>query len=129
MSGQVTFDLHEKPAPHGLDSALLKILNFHEGYERSIKKPVLMAALKSHGFGSVHERVVRLTINQLRKQGHLICSKGGPNGGYWVAQDWDEVTEFCERELHSRAMDLLQTESALKSSAQKKWGAPQYKLF
>ena len=65
---------------------------------------------------------MRACINELRKAGHLICSTGGEGGGYYLPEDWEEMNEFIERELHPRAMDLLEQEKALIAEAEKRWG-------
>jgi len=43
-------------------------------------------------------------------------------GDLRLAADWDELNEYLERELHSRAMDLLEQESALKAAGERMWG-------
>ena len=66
--------------------------------------------------------MVRMTIQALRKDGHPICSTGGEDGGYWMAANWAELDEYLEREVRSRALDLLEQEKALKSAGEKLWG-------
>lgn len=105
----------------GVERALLRILTFHVGSDQAIVKEKLIADLKKHGF-VVEERVIRALINDLRKRGHLICSKGGAGGGYWLAGSREEMEEFLEREVHSRAMDLLEQEKALRSAMVERWG-------
>jgi len=108
------FDLAEyiDQLPAGLDRAVLRILNFHKGRSKAISRADLVTNLARMGF-KVHERAARATINQLRKQGHTICSTGGEEGGYWLANNWDELMEYVDRELHGRAMDLLEQEKSL----------------
>ena len=107
--------------PAGLDRALLRVLGFHVGRSTAIGRGELVQALKIHGF-KVHERAVRAMINELRKQGVAICSTGGEEGGYWLAANWEELNEYIEHELHSRAMDLMEQEGALRREAEKRWG-------
>ena len=107
--------------PAGLDRALLRVLSFHTGRGLAIGRGDLVRELKRHGF-DVHERAARACINQLRKQGIAICSTGGEEGGYWLAEGWDELLEYLEREIHSRAMDLLEQEGALRRAAEMRWG-------
>ena len=113
--------------PPGLDRAVLRILSFHVGRRAAISRPELLGALAAVGF-QVHERAARATVNQLRKAGNLICSTGGEEGGYWISQDWDELSEYLEREIHARAMDLLEQENALKRAAQERWGPPSQQI-
>ena len=52
----------------------------------------------------------------------LICSAPGEDGGYYLAATREEFNEFCDRELHPKAMDMLETESAMKAAARRMWG-------
>jgi hypothetical protein len=116
--------------PPGLDRAVLRVIGFHTGIDSAISRADLVSEVARMGF-KVHERVLRLTINQLRKRGHLICSTGGSGGGYFVPANWEELQEYLSREVHARAMDLLEQEKALRESAEKRWGmyANQGRLF
>lgn len=107
--------------PAGLDRAILRVLSFHVGRDLAISRSQLVIDVAQHGF-FVHERQARAAINLLRKSGHAICSTGGEDGGYWLASDWAELMEYIEREIHSRAMDLLEQEGALKRMARETWG-------
>jgi hypothetical protein len=111
-----------KGLPAGAERALLRVLSFHKGREQAISRGELVEALRSHGF-KLHERAIRALINQLRKDGQPICSTGGEDGGYWLAANWDELNDYLDREVHSRAMDLLEQEKALRSTGEKLWGA------
>ena len=111
--------IHEMPP--GLDRAILRILSFHQGRKQAISRGRFVGDLARVGFG-VNERAMRACINELRKDGHLICSTGGEGGGYYLPEDWNELAEFIERELHPRAMDLLEQEKALRAEAEKRWG-------
>jgi hypothetical protein len=115
------FDEMISEMPPGLDRAILRILSFHQGREQAIGRGRLVGDLARMGF-EVHERVMRACINELRKKGQLICSTGGDGGGYYLPADWNELEEFIKRELHPRAMDLLEQETALKAAAEKQWG-------
>ena len=120
MSG---FDLQKMvdELPPGLDRAVLRVLGFHPGREAAISRADLLRELANHGF-RVPDRAARATINQLRKLGNPICSAGGEGGGYYMARDWKELDEFIEREMHSRAMDLLEQEKALRKEGERRWG-------
>jgi hypothetical protein len=52
----------------------------------------------------------------------LILSAPGEDGGYWLAESWEQVNEFREREIRSRAMDLLETDTAMETAARELWG-------
>lgn len=107
--------------PPGLDRAVLRVLSFHTGQALAISRGDLVGEVARLGF-RVHERAIRLTINQLRKRGHLICSTGGSGGGYFLAANWDELQDYLDREVHSRAMDLLEQEKALRMAGEQRWG-------
>jgi len=66
--------------------------------------------------------MARQCIHDLRRNGHLICSMPGEDGGYYLAASLEEFREFCERELHPKAIDMLETESAMKEAARRQFG-------
>jgi hypothetical protein len=98
------------------------VLKFHTGRKNAVSRPAMLTYLKQLGFNLKDDRPMRAAINLLRKQGIEICSAGGENGGYWLAADHEELEEYIQRELHPRAMDLLEQEKALKAEAEKRWG-------
>lgn len=119
------FDLNEliKSLPAGLDRAVLRVLSFHVGRPNAIARHALVEELARLGFNyRKDDRAVRAMINQLRKAGHLICSYGGRDGGYFLPADWNELNEYLDREVHPRAMDLLEQEKAMKAAAEGRWG-------
>ena len=107
--------------PSGLDCAVLSVMRYHKGRENAIPRIDLLEMLKMHGW-ETGDRAVRLQINLLRKQGHLICSAGGRGGGYYIARNWSELEDFIGQELRPRAMDLLEQEKALKVGAKREFG-------
>src|SRR4030042_573177 len=107
--------------PAGLDRAILRVLSFHQGKGNAIGRGRLVLELYRMGF-KVHERVMRAAINELRKAGQLICSMGGEGGGYYLAENQDEVEEYRTHELRPRAMDLLEQDKAMLEAAEKRWG-------
>lgn len=109
--------------PPGIERALKRILSYHVGEEHAIGRAELMTQLRNaHGYRIGDDRPVRALINDLRKRGELICSKGGTGGGYYLAANQREIDEYIEWEVHSRAMDLLETERALKAAAIRAFG-------
>lgn len=109
--------------PEGLDQTVIRILMRHQGRENKITRKDLLRAINVSGFPKVDDRSLRALINVLRKSGEMICSAGGTNGGYWLAADYAELDEFIQRELHPRAMDLLEQEKALTTSGRERWGS------
>ena len=107
--------------PAGVERAILRVLSFHQGAENAIPRFNLLADIKWHGF-DISEREMRAAINSLRKGGALICSAGGNGGGYFSPASPQELEDYFQRELHPRAMDLLEQEKAMREAAEKTWG-------
>ena len=109
--------------PAGLDRAILRILSFHKGKDSVISRDDLVKACAAQGYKFKDDRPIRACINDLRKRGNLICSAGGNGGGYFSPASPQEFDEYLMRELHPRAMDLLEQEKAMRAAAEKLWGA------
>jgi DNA-binding IscR family transcriptional regulator len=124
----VQLDEYLKQAEPGLERAILRVLQPREGRACAISRNSLIENVESLGISS-SDRILRAKINELRKKGHLICSTGGKDGGYWLAADWNELTVYLRAEVLSRALDLLNTEEAMKKAAEKRWGPEQPPLF
>jgi len=62
----------------------------------------------------ISERVVRTYINELRKEGHRICSSSDKYG-YWMAKDDLGYLRF-RREYMSRAIKIIDTVRAMDGS-------------
>lgn len=116
-----TFDAMISAMPAGLDRAILRVLSFHIGKERAIGRYALVRILQPQGFDA-SERQVRQTIHDLRRAGNLICSMPGESGGYYLAASLEEFQEFIDRELHPKAIDLLETEKAMRAAAKIEYG-------
>ena len=113
----------------GLKDHILRVINKAIGRDNAIPRGQLLKIVGGFDYSRHFERTVRAAILDLRRDGHLICSTGGRDGGYWLAKNWDELKEFVTREYHSRAVSMLETESILRKAAQDKWGPEQYELF
>mgnify|MGYP001562473919 CR=1 FL=1 len=108
--------------PDELGAAILSILTqAGVGRRNALGRGELTFAVQGKGYG-VHERQVRYCIHDLRRAGHLICSAPGAGGGYYLAANRTEFEEFCQRELHPKALDMLETEKAMKASARQQFG-------
>lgn len=59
------------------------------------------------------KRIMRNCISDMRLEGWLICATGGETGGYWVAGEWSELSEFLSSEFHNKALDMLQKEKIM----------------
>ena len=115
MATNVYQELRAQVTPM-LEQRILSALTNRVGRANAIGRGVLVYSLGED------ERVIREAIHSLRKKGTLICSAPGSGGGYWMAEGWGDVANFCETELHSRAMDLLETEKALREAARQRFG-------
>lgn len=118
----VNVDAMLEEMPAGAKRGLLRVLGFRKGRKMAIGRRDLAEEMRKVGF-RLHERAIRALINELRKEGHPICSTGGEDGGYWLSENWQELEEYLEREVHSRAMDLLEQEQALRATGEKLWGS------
>ena len=78
--------------------------------------------LASRGRPTITNREMRAIIAEMRLRGALICSTGGRGGGYWLADSLDDVLDFTNRELRSRALNLLVTARAMRREARRQFG-------
>lgn len=95
------------------------ILLFHVGRKNAISRKKLLRSVAATT-DPLTDRQLRLAISQMRNEGHLICSRGGHGGGYWMAENLGELLEFIERELKSRAYDMLRTAKKMEASGMHK---------
>lgn len=114
--------------PMGVERAILRILSFHKGRSKAISRDDLLYQLRSYNGIQIDDRQMRAVIAELKKSGELICSAGGVNGGYWIAADWSELKEYHSTELHTRAMEMLEQESAQRAAAEKLWGPESHQI-
>ena len=65
---------------------------------------------------------MREAIKQLRRQGHLICSMPGVDGGYYMAKSSAEYEEFRQVEFNAKITDMLETLRAMDAGARSQFG-------
>jgi len=123
---QIDVDAMLAGLPHELDRIVVSALRSHIGRQNAISRRELLEKLRpaviALGMRPARlDRNVRLAINRARKAGHLICATGGMNGGYFLAADQDELDAYLQVEVHSRAMDLLEQEKAMRTGAARLW--------
>ena len=120
--------MNEKRNEH-LINTLWKIFEsvYGTGREHSISREHLIAMVQAQ-YPTVQEREIRLAIHELRDRGVPICSTGGFKGGYYRAATRVELEEYLEREVRSRAVDLLETEAILRRAADRTWGPKQMEM-
>ena len=99
------------------DRILLVLETNHVGRRRAVKAMDL--ALK---LGESDDRGVRAAISQMRKEGHLILSAVSEPYGYFMAETAQEWREFRKDNLRARAMNILDTDRAMKQAAERRWG-------
>lgn len=87
--------------------------------ERITKQQI--ASLLHLKYGTTVDRQIRLSVNELRKEGHLILSDSG-GAGYWYASSYDEVNEVVG-ELKARAGDLLEQSAILLAAAEREYSS------
>ena len=97
--------------------AVRAALKFHVGNDSAISRKKLLKQISG-----LNDRQMRIAIYQLRNDGVLICSRGGRGGGYWMAENAAELLEFVERELKSRAYDMLRTAKHMENACDRKFG-------
>jgi len=109
-----------KSMPPGLDRAILRVTS---GYRaaRPIARGNLVISVNRLGFPA-SERQVREMIKQLRRQGHLICSTPGNDGGYYLAQTLAEYQEFRDTEFAAKIKDMSETLRAMDNAAREQFG-------
>ena len=76
------------------------------------------------------DRPMRKAIEELRKEGFLICHRKGSDGGYYMAGSKEEYEDFRAREYKSRIVSLADTLREMDKSAEAQFGEEiQMELF
>ena len=107
--------------PYGLDTALIKLMQYYRGEDNALKKPAILYELSVKGW-NVDERIFRKTVEQINNdQEHdfIICS--GPKGYYMPATP-AEVSEYNQRENLSRIRSLSRKSRAINEKRKRRWG-------
>ena len=104
--------------PVGLKKNMLHVILQCKGRENRISKQQV-ASLLHMEYNATTDRLMRITVNVLRKEGYLILSDSG-GAGYWYADSFDEVNDTVA-EMKSRASDLLEQSAILLSSAEREY--------
>lgn len=104
-----------------LERAILRVLASHIGRENAVGRRELTASVSRLGFRA-HERQVREAIKNLRREGFLICSAAGEDGGYYMAKDRQEYDEFRQVEFAAKITDMSETMRAMDRAAERVFG-------
>ena len=124
-----SYEVLLKRMPAGLDRAVLRVISQRVGRGQAVGRGQLVRLVGQGGFRA-HERQIREVIKELRRQGHLICSAAGENGGYWMAANRQEFEAFGQQEFEAKISDMSETWRAMQKSADEKFGtAVQERLF
>lgn len=109
-----------------LDRSVLYHLGFHVGKERAVNRWELVEKVygspvpwEQRNDDNAQDREIRMSVNRLRAQGHLICDLGNGHGR-WIAANEAEFWEFYSyyvKPIKSRA-DIAR---ALKAAARQAW--------
>lgn len=114
----MTDKTEEVPNDDGLDETVLYHLIASHTVEKPISRKALVRRLIQAGFPT-KERAMRDRIKWLRRQGAMICSTPGTNGGYYYARSAREYEEFRRKEYQAKILDMLETMRAMDKSAAK----------
>lgn len=107
--------------PPSLPDHLAGILSVYVGRKSAISRAQLVARLITRGFTDLHERQMRECIKYLRRNGHLICSVPGINGGYYMPETKEEFDEFDRIEFGAKISDMNETRQAMLKTAEKQF--------
>lgn len=122
MERRGAYESQIKNMPVGLDRAILRVLSYHRGREQAIGRSDLVRQVAQLGCAAT-ERQVREEIKQLRRDGYLICSAAGEDGGYYMAETLAEFEEFAQVEFIGKIADMSETLSRMRESANKNFGS------
>lgn len=104
--------------PHELPGHLVEVLGKYVGRKSAISRAQLVARLITRGFEDLHEREMRECIKHLRRNGYLICSAPGTNGGYYMPETREEFEEFDHVEFGAKIADMNETRQAMLKTAE-----------
>lgn len=84
------------------------------GYENRVKSDLLMDL-----FEITDNKALRGYIQDIRQNEYMqkiVCSEAGKNGGYWIAENEDEVIKTLKH-LYNRSMEMLKNYSIIRRKA------------
>ncbi len=98
-----------------LQQRILGIIEVRVGAAQAIRARDIATLLGRSGRYS--DRPIREAIKTLRREGHLILSSVGKPPGYFLAETAEEWVKFRDGNLRPRALDILETSSAMTKAA------------
>ncbi|MGI6259996.1 MAG: hypothetical protein ACOYKC_09090 [Anaerolineaceae bacterium] len=110
---------------------VLNLIENQGRYEMPIPRKTLEDQLRRLGFlVTKDDRPMRRAIEELRREGHLICHKKDKPDGYYLASNKAEYEDFRTREYRSRIANMADTMREMDKAAEAKFGeAVQLELF
>lgn len=120
----------EQQATEELKDALRAVLyRWHRGKKHAAGRDTLLRAIAVEEGQRVSERVMREAIKHLRRDGVLICSLPGVDGGYYIAETAQEFDEFVQREFAAKIADMSETLRRMQTSARATFEPEQPRLI
>lgn len=101
--------------------AVLAALESARGRNHAISRRRLLFLVRNAGVVT-RERGVREAVRILRRNGHLICSAAGEDGGYYLAETREEFDEFIRAEYQAKIRDMAVTLAAMRKTARAQFG-------
>lgn len=122
---------YQNESKYSLKNLILNLLTYQARYERPIGRRELADMLRRRGaLVTRDDRPMRSAIEDLRKDGFLVCHRKGKDGGYYLPHTKDEYEDFRTREYRSRIVSLVDTMKKMDKAAKAKFGeAIQLELF
>lgn len=102
-----------------LSSADYKIYEYLKknacGYSKRIKSSTLMQEFNINDNKTLRQHIQNIRQDETLQK--IICSEAGKKGGYWIANNEQEIQETLDH-LYNRAMEMLKTYSIIKKKVQ-----------
>ena len=84
------------------------------GYSKRVKSSTLMKEFNIKDNKTLRQHIQNIRNDEILQK--IVCSEAGKNGGYWIANNEQEIEETLEH-LYKRAMEMLKTYSSIKRKA------------
>ena len=85
------------------------------GYSKRVKSSILMKKFNIDDNKTLRKHIQKIRNDETLQK--IVCSESGKNGGYWIANNEQEIQDTLDH-LYKRAMEMLKTYNAIKKKAQ-----------
>lgn len=112
-------NIKNKPVDKDLtlsDKLYRELLNRAVGYSKRVKSSALMKTFEIKDNKTFRSYIQEIRQNEKYKK--IVCSEAGKDGGYWVANNKQEVQDTLDH-LYKRSMEMLKTYSIIKKKLKK----------